>query len=174
MTTKFRRLPSIQFIAALGDPKARAGAGADAWGIWRVDPGPRGVRLRDFPRLESAGGIAPAKWTFDSADWWLEEHGLIMEKPSFPLPPGRYVVTGDREVTTELVVRKDATWELAEGTLHDVTHLPCRAARYQGGSPAAAAPGCFPVLPGSTMPEVPGSAKTDYAVLFVLGIGEEA
>ena len=27
--------------------------------------------------------------SFDvQSDWWLEEHGLIMEKPSFPLPPG--------------------------------------------------------------------------------------
>jgi len=24
------------------------------------------------------------------ADWWLEEHGLIMEKPD-PLPPGTWV-----------------------------------------------------------------------------------
>ena len=172
VATTFRKLPQIMFIAALGDPAARAGAGADQWGLWRVDPGPRGVRLRDFPRLEAAGGVAAAKWKFDSSDWWLEEHGLIMEKPEFPLPPGRYLVTGDREVTTELIVRADSTWELAQGTLHDVTHLPCRAARYRGGSPAGATQGSFPVRPGAEMPPVPGSDKTDYAVLFVLGISD--
>ena len=26
-------------------------------------------------------GVAPAGWTFDAEDWWLEEHGLIMEAP---------------------------------------------------------------------------------------------
>ena len=40
-----------QFIAALGDPKASAGTGADQWGIWRIDPGPRGVRLQNFKHL---------------------------------------------------------------------------------------------------------------------------
>jgi hypothetical protein len=33
-------------------------------------------------------GVAPAKWTFDRKEFWLEEHGVIMEKPTFPLPPG--------------------------------------------------------------------------------------
>ena len=50
---------------------------------------------------------------------------------------GKYLVTGDREVTTVLTVQADGTnWELLEGTLHDVTHLPCRSARYiaTGGS----------------------------------------
>ena len=49
-------------------------------------------------------GKAPAGWTFDKADWWVEEYGRIMEKPDFPMPPGKYVVTGDREVTTVLTV----------------------------------------------------------------------
>ena len=40
-----------QFIAALGDPKASAGTGAEQWGIWRIDPGPRGVRLQNFKQL---------------------------------------------------------------------------------------------------------------------------
>ena len=48
-------------------------------------------------------------------DWWLEEHGLIMEKPSFPLPAGKYMVTGDREVTTELTVTEDNKWALKQG-----------------------------------------------------------
>ena len=28
-----------------------------------------------------------------------QEHGLIMEKPDFPLPAGKYVVTGGRKTT---------------------------------------------------------------------------
>ena len=40
-----------QFIAALGDPKASSGTGAEQWGIWRIDPGPRGVRLQNFKQL---------------------------------------------------------------------------------------------------------------------------
>ena len=71
-----------------------------------MDPGPRGVDLRDYPKLERAGGVAPAKWRQDNDDWWMEEHGLIMEKPDFPLPPGRYQVTGGRETTSVLTVRE--------------------------------------------------------------------
>ena len=115
---KFQRVQT-QFIAAAIDPvhgegmKASSGTGASDWGIWRVDPGPRGVQLREFDRLQSTGGVAPRGWKFDQvqshpmphpkrrkaetcglplvvqSDWWLEEHGLIMEKPSFPLPPGK-------------------------------------------------------------------------------------
>ena len=99
-TSKFRRIEP-QFIAALGDPKATSGAGAQAWGFWNQDPGPRACKLDHYPELK-ATGVAPAQWKFDAADWWLEEHGLIMEKPSFPLPEGQYLVTGDRSVTTVL------------------------------------------------------------------------
>jgi hypothetical protein len=170
MTAIFKPLRQIQFIAALGDSSAQAGSGATNWGLWRVDPGPRGVRLGDFTRLQAAGCVAPAKWVFDHEDWWLEEHGLIMEKPEFPLPPGKYLVTGDRELTTTLTVGRNDSWTLAEGCLGDVTHLPCRAARYRGGTPACAVPADFPVRPGDVMPEVPSSVKTDYAVLFVVGV----
>jgi hypothetical protein len=129
-----------------------------------------------------ATGVAPAQWKFDASDWWLEEHGLIMEKPTFPLPPGKYLVTGDRDVTTVLTVRpKDKNgnqrWELADGaTLYDVTHLGCRSARY---TPAKAANGCslakaptkgFPVNPGTAMPSVNGCRKQDYTVLIVVGL----
>jgi hypothetical protein len=132
--------------------------------------------------LKAAGGVAPAQWKFDAADWWLEEHGLIMEKPTFPLPPGKYLVTGDRTVTTVLTIQpkdKDGNqrWELADGaTLHDVTHLGCRSARY---TPAAADNSCspanaqttgYPVLPGMTMPAVKGCHKQDYTVLIVVGL----
>uniref|UniRef100_A0A7S1VNY3 Uncharacterized protein n=1 Tax=Grammatophora oceanica TaxID=210454 RepID=A0A7S1VNY3_9STRA len=191
--SKFQRYPQIRFIAALGDPKASSGTGADQWGLWRDDPGPRGVFLRDYERqIVNKQGVAPAGWTFDRNDWWLEEHGLIMGPPG-PLqrkrlnretqemiPFKRYVVTGDREVTTVQKVFEDGKWELAKGTLYDVTHLPCRSARYtstaDGGgstcSPSNADRSQFQVKPGAVMPTVPGCNKQDYAVLFVLG--EEA
>jgi hypothetical protein len=133
-TTKFRRIDP-QFIAALGDPSAKGGDNAQSWGFWDQDPGPRACKLDHYPQLK-ATGEAPAKWKFDASDWWLEEHGLIMEKPTFPLAAGKYLVTGDRETTTVLTVYpKDKNgnqrWELADGAnLNDVTHLGCRSARY--------------------------------------------
>ena len=180
------------------------------WGIWSMDPGPRGVWLKDYSAtfLSSTSSsspkelVAPAGWTFDPTSWWLEEHGLIMESPSFPLPPGRYLVTGGRMITTGLTIGSDGTWKLddaeeEEGSgsgrrktsaacLYDVTHLPCRSARYtpftavdeeaEGavpvmvvGSPWTANPRDFPVAPGAEMPAVPGCTKQDYAVLFVVG-----
>jgi len=100
---KFTRV-APQYIAALADPGATSGNNAQTWGLWRVDPGPRGVPLSSYQRLIEVGGVAPANWKFDSRDWWLEEHGLIMEKPAFPLSPGRYLVTGDRETVAVLTV----------------------------------------------------------------------
>src|SRR5687767_5523976 len=88
--TRFKRIP-LQFIAALGDPAATSGTDAQSWGLWRRDPGPRGVMLDRYEQLKAAGGAAPAQWQFDSEDWWLEEHGLIMEKPEFPLAAGKYM-----------------------------------------------------------------------------------
>ncbi|MGI9488652.1 MAG: hypothetical protein ACR2RF_22765, partial [Geminicoccaceae bacterium] len=141
-----------------------------------------GVNYED---LKAAGGLAPAEWQFDSEDWWLEENGLIMEKPDFPVSPGHYIVTGDREVTTLLTIHpmdKDGAqrWELADNAkLYDVTHLPCRSARYTPAmadgscSPANAPKSAFRVTPGAPMPPVPGCAKQDYAVLFVIGVAVE-
>eukprot|EP00547_Thalassionema_nitzschioides_P002515 CAMPEP_0194206000 /NCGR_PEP_ID=MMETSP0156-20130528/5143_1 /TAXON_ID=33649 /ORGANISM="Thalassionema nitzschioides, Strain L26-B" /LENGTH=175 /DNA_ID=CAMNT_0038932415 /DNA_START=88 /DNA_END=613 /DNA_ORIENTATION=+ len=137
--TKFVRYPQIRFIAALGDPNSSRGTGADQWGLWRDDPGPRGVRLQNADSLIEKG-IAPAGWQFDPQDWWLEEHGLIMSQPGdLPrtkldankkmVPSKRYVVTGDREVTSVLTVFQNGEWSLGKGTLYDVTHLPCRSAR---------------------------------------------
>ena len=174
-----------QFIAALGDPGANSGNGAQAWGVWRLDPGPRGVWLRQYEQLKAAGGIAPARWQFDEADWWVEENGLIMEKPEFPLPPGKYVVTGGREVTTVLTIHPtdpdgDRRWELrGDATIHDVTHLRCRSARYTPAtadspcSPAKAQMSAFPVAPGGVMPPVEGCHKQDYSVLFIIGVAVE-
>lgn len=190
---KFQRYPQIRFISALGDPQASSGTtGAETWGLWRDDPGPRGVFLRNYESsLKKNNNVAPAGWKFDTDDWWLEEHGLIMSTPD-PLPRKkydkatqqvqlfkRYVVTGDREVTTVLTVFDDGRWELQKGTLYDVTHLPCRSARYtkpassesssNSCSPTSAIQKDFPVRPGAEMPKVPGCDKQDYAVLFVLG-----
>ncbi len=177
----FKRIPT-QYIAALGDPGATAGTGAERWGLWRKDPGPRGVWLRRFDRLKTTGGVAPAKWKFDQTDWWLDENGLIMEKPDFSLPPGKYLVTGDRETLSVLTVHpmddKGAmAWELAFGAkLYDVTHLPCRSARYRPVSagahctPESVKKGDFPVKPGHSMPAVSNCAKQDYAVLFVVAM----
>ena len=171
-----------QFIAALGDPGATSGNNAQSWGLWNQDPGPRACKLDHYHQLKAAGGVAPAHWKFDAKDWWLEENGLIMEKPTFPLAPGKYLVTGDRNVTTVLTIHpkdKDGNqrWELANGaTLYDVTHLGCRSARY---TPATANNSCspanvrttgFPVSPGAAMPVVNGCRKQDYAVLIVVGL----
>ena len=148
------------------------------------DPGPRGCSLDNYTQLKSTG-IAPAQWKFDSKDWWLEEHGAIMEKPEFPLPPGKYVVTGGREVTTVLTVySKDNNgierWQLDNGAkLYDVTHLPCHAARYTPAttntscSPEMVEKSVFPVAPGILMPSVKGCNKQEYAVLFVIGIADD-
>ena len=182
--TKFKRI-STQYIAALGDPGATSGGGAQSWGLWPLDPGPRGVKLNHYPSLKDAGGVAPARWKFDETDWWLEEHGLIMEQPTVPLPPGKYVVTGARKVTAVLPIHPpdshgDRRWELNQGaTLYDVTHLACRSARY---TPATAGSSCspgnakqtaFPIAPGGAMPPVEGCTKQDYTVLIVIGVGVE-
>ncbi len=182
--TVLKPIPT-QYIAALGDAGANSGTGAESWGLWRLDPGPRGVELSGYETLKADGGVAPAQWQFDGADWWLEEHGLIMEQPEFPIPPGRYVVTGGREVTAILTVHPKGDdgvqhWELDNGaTLHDVTHLRCRSARY---TPAAGGNSCtpakaqitnFPVAPGGPMPPVEGCNKQDYEVLIVIGMAVE-
>ena len=182
--TVFKSIPT-QYIAALGNPGATSGVGAESWGLWRLDPGPRGVRLSGYETLKAEGGIAPALWKFDRSDWWLEEHGLIMEQPEFPIPPGKYVVTGGRETTALLTIHAKSNdgvqhWQLDKGaTLYDVTHLRCRSARYTpaaGGnscSPAKAHMSAFPVAPGGAMPLVEGCNKQDYEVLIVIGMVEE-
>jgi hypothetical protein len=108
---------------------------------------------------------------------------LIMEQPTFPLSPGKYVVTGARDVTAVLTIHHadrngDRRWELDKGaTLHDVTHLACRSARYTsaavGGScsPANAQKTAFPVMPGGAMPPVEGCTKQDYAVPIAITSG---
>lgn len=170
----------IQYIAALAGAGETSGTNAERWGLWVKDPGPRGVWLSLHPAL-AATGMAPAGWSYDPAEWWLEEHGLIMEKPQFPLSPGEYVVTGGRQVTTLLTIAApDASgaqgWRLDDGaTIGDVTHLSCRAAVYTAKSadapctPANAPAQRFPLTPGDDLPSVSGCTMQDYAVLFVIG-----
>ena len=177
----FKPIPT-QYIAALASPDATSGDNAQTWGLWTLDPGPRGVRLDNYEQLLASGGVAPAQWKFDASAWWLEENGLIMEAPEFPLPPGRYLVTGGRKVLTALNVyppdeQGNSRWELEHGaTLHDVTHLGCRSAIY---TPADGADSCSPenaprnafrVAPGDPMPPVEGCNKQDYSVLIVIGV----
>ena len=65
----------------------------------------------------------------------MEENGLLMESPDFPLPEGQYLVTGGRETQAVLKVSGDS-WSLShEAKLSDVTHLPCGSAR-SGGHPS--------------------------------------
>ena len=181
-STTFRAIPT-QFIAALGDPGARYGVGAETWGLWRQDPGPRGVWLRNYEKqLAGRDNVAPANWTFDEGDWWLDENGLIMEQPVFDLPPGKYIVHGERETMAVLTVYPEdekgvRAWTLGNGArLYDVTHLPCRSARYTpveadaDCSPANADQDQFPVRPGGPMPAVSGCQKQDYAVLFIAAV----
>ncbi len=177
----YTRIPT-QYIAALGNSAAMSGNDAQTWGLWTIDPGPRGVRIKNFADLMAKGGVAPAGWQFDTAGWWIEEHGLIMEAPVFPLAPGKYVVTGGRAVTSVLTVAPpDASghqeWSLAEGaTIYDVTHLRCRAALYtaqstgQACTPENTPTSVFPMSPGIAMPAVEGCSKRDYQVLIVVGM----
>jgi hypothetical protein len=179
----FRRIRT-QFIAALAEPDARSGSNAHLWGLWELDPGPRGVSLAAWQRILQNDGIAPAGWHFDESGWWLEEHGLIMEQPKFPLAPGEYLVTGDRAAVSVLSVQPpDAAgrqaWSLSnDANVYDVTHLRCRSALYTPGegagscSPAQARQTDFPVRPGAPMPPVTNCHKQDYAVLLVIGLPE--
>ncbi len=179
----FKRIPT-QFIAALAEPDANSGNEANTWGIWVEDPGKTGVWLSLYPVLKAAGGYAPGNWLFDENDWWVDENGLLMHAPDFDLPAGEYLVTGEREVTTVLTVYPEAEdgtqkWELGDdASLFDVTHMPCRSARYtpldgeQACSPANADLSDWRVAPGSEMPEIAGCQKQDYAVLIVIGVKE--
>ena len=179
--TAFKRVPT-QFIAALGDPNASSGAGAETWGFWETDPGPRGVWLSDYDKLQSNEGIAPANWRFDKTDWWVDENGLLMENPVFSVQPGQYVVTGDREAVAVLTVHAkdqngESRWELSHDVkLYDVTHLPCRSARYtpvegeNACSPANVELANWPIEPGGIMPDVQGCQRLDYSVLFIIGV----
>jgi len=193
----YERVSPIQFIAAIGDPNSNSGTNAADWGLWDSDPGPRGVPLnryiatttttatiantkKDASTTASTTSLPLPEW-LDSTDYLLDENAIIMPPPTFPIPAGQYYVTGGRGYSTGLTIREDGTWRLedAKHSLYDVTHLPCRAARYvpattmtEGGGeggPTSINKADFPVRPGGVMPNVDGATKRDYAVLFVIG-----
>ena len=178
---KIRRIQT-QYIAALAPEGATSGTGAETWGLWKVDPGPIGVWLRFYQALQKAGNIAPAGWRFDIDDWWLDENGLIMKAPEFPIPAGQYYVTnGEKNISLLTVEEPDAegkqAWTLTDDkTIGDVTHGPCRSARYtpegESGtcSPKYADRSAFPLKPGESPPLVSGCNRKSYAVLIVFGV----
>lgn len=178
---KFRRIP-FQYIAALAPENATSGTGAETWGLWREDPGPIGVWLKQYKELRKAGDIGPTGWQFDVDDWWLDENGLIMKAPQFPMPAGQYLVSnGEHHISVLTVNSADAegrqSWSLDGGkTIANVTHGPCRSSRYrpQGDSasctPDNASQSVFPLAPGESPPSVTGCQKKDYAVLIVFGL----
>jgi len=180
--SRFKPVRPAHYIAVLADPDANSGNNAETWGYWPLDPGPRGVRLNNYDELLASGGVAPAQWSFDSSAWWLEENGLIMEAPEFPLPPGEYLVTGGRQVLSALIVypaddNGHQRWELEHSaSVHDVTHLGCRSAIYTPSStenmctPENVPRDAFRVAAGEPMPPVAGCHKQDYAVLIVVGL----
>ena len=178
--TKYKRIRT-QYIAALAPSEATSGTGAETWGLWRIDPGPIGVWLRFYKLLQKAGNIAPAGWRFNINDWWLDENGLIMKAPEFPMPSGKYYVTNGEEHISLLTVdppdsKGKQTWSLSDGkTIADVTHGPCRSTRYtpENGlgtcSPVKANRNVFPLKPGEDPPPVQGCKRKKYAVLIVFG-----
>ena len=175
-----------QYIAALAPAGATSGTGAETWGIWRVDPGPIGVWLRFYKLLRQAGNIAPAGWRFNIDDWWLDENGLIMRAPEFPISVGQYYVTNGEDHISLLTIGapdKDGkqAWSLSDGkTLKDVTHGPCRSARY---TPVGTSGTCtpekanlsdFPLAPGEDVPAIEMCNRQIYAVLIVFGFPVES
>jgi len=178
--TKFRRIRT-QYIAALASGDATSGTGAEKWGLWRIDPGPIGVWLRFYKLLQKAGNIAPAGWRFNINDWWLDENGLIMKAPEFPMPAGEYYVTNGEEHISLLTIDPPdnygkQTWSLSDNkTIANVTHGPCRSTRYtpENGlgtcSPVNANQNVFPLKPSEDPPPVQGCKRKKYAVLIVFG-----
>ena len=179
----YRRIP-LQYIACLASEGEKSGTGAENWGLWKIDPGPIGVWLRLYKILEKTP-IAPAGWRFDIDDWWLDENGLIMKAPEFPMPAGQYYVTNGEDDMSLLTVEKpDAegkqAWSLSDDKMiKNVTHGPCRSARYTPTtstgtcSPKDADQKAFPLKPGEQPPEVTGCDRQQYAVLIVFGLPVE-
>ncbi len=178
---KFRRVRS-QYIAALGPVDATEGDNAHTWGHWPEDPGPIGVRLRDFDKLAANGGIGPKGWQFNEDDWWLDENGLLMMAPNFPMPSGRFLVTNAiKNVALLTVAAPDAdgrqSWQLSNGrTLDDVTHKKCRSARYRPASegadcsPANAQQSAFPLQPDQDPPAVADCDRLVYSVPIIFAV----
>jgi len=82
---KFKRIPRIQFVAALGDPAASSGTGAEEWGLWDQDPGPRGVTLGKYPKLDQNKGKSPRGGNLTKATGVLRNTALLWRRlENFP------------------------------------------------------------------------------------------
>ena len=114
----FTRVPT-QYIAALGDPDAYEGTGANGWGLWANDPKSSAIHIDDYDNIDEDTGKTPAGWTFDRSCWWLSESALLMPNP-VPLPPGMYHVTGGKETAALLIVEPSGRWRLNGARLRDV------------------------------------------------------
>jgi len=147
----------------------------------------RCVALGRFPQLLKSGGVAPDGWKFDSQDWWLEEHGLIMEPPQFPAGSGRYLVTGERELVTSLTIHPSGrperrpplgTRRPRHAVRRDTPGLPRSALHTRHGRQIMpASQGTTGGISGGArgnMPPSPGCAQQDYAVLIVIGVALKA
>merc|ERR1711933_457189 len=67
--SKWNHLGEPQVIAALGDPEASSGIGAEGWGLWERDPAHRCARLESYRALAEKRK-ARIGWTFDPQDFW--------------------------------------------------------------------------------------------------------
>ena len=75
----YERVSPLQFIAALGDPEANSGNGAEGWLLWETDPGPRGFRQNKYEKVVS-GELQAPQW-FQEEDFWLDENAIVMPPP---------------------------------------------------------------------------------------------
>lgn len=176
------------FILAKGSGDDSTGDNADAWHVYRTDPEPTGISLRN---VGDAANHAAADW-FDPNSWWLQEAGLLLVPPEplmlsgsnrDPVAQGEaatqvYRVRAMDESTGTLTVHADGRWELSHNTLEGVTDSNGLLSHY---SPADIASTCtpsslqwdrFPLLPGEPLPSVPGCMKADYRILVVTGADE--
>ena len=139
-----------------------------------------------LPIAEESWQYRTSGWRFDIDDWWLDENGLIMRAPDFPISAGQYYVTnGENQIALLTIEAPDKdgkqAWSLSDGkTIKDVTHGPCRSARY---TPMGASGTCtpekadladFPLKPGEEVPPIEMCNRQIYAVLIVFGFPVES
>ncbi|XDZ65665.1 hypothetical protein AB8880_12195 [Alphaproteobacteria bacterium LSUCC0684] len=108
-----------------------------------------------------------------------------MKAPDFPISPGKYLVTNGEDHASLLTIEqpdKDGKqkWSLSDGkTIGNVTHGPCRSARYtpigESGTctPENADLSAFPLKPGEQLPPVSLCNRKIYSVLIVFGFPVE-
>ena len=109
-----------------------------------------------------------------------------MKAPDFPLPAGKYYVTNGEDNIALLTVEEPDSdgkqaWSLSDDkSIADVTHGPCRSARYtpkngsKSCSPKNANRNVFPLKPGEEPPYVEGCNRKKYAVLIVFALPNES